>query len=794
MIPFVTSMSEWSIFKTSKDEIDNYLKGIDIKKPLKQSLMRRGIKDTKDYEEFLSDELSKLLDPFLLKDMDKAVELFLKAFKNREKIRIFGDYDADGITATAILLRFIKELGGDVDSSIPNRLEEGYGISDKGLNSLKEDGIKLVITVDCGISEMKKITEMKNQGISVIISDHHTVPKDIPPADAVVNPMNPQCNYPCKYLSGVGIAFKFICAVCQKLNLPFPKKYLIPTAVGIIGDLMPAKDEVRIIIKNAVSILNSKEKDWKGIDSLIEYSTTSKVTSRTIGYSICPKINAAGRVGDPYVSLKLLLAETDEEADIYLNELIEMNKTRQRIEEKMRKTILFRLQDSGDITKNKVIAEAGDYLHVGVLGITASKLAETFKMPVFLCALENGIGRGSARAYGGYNIHSILEKNSDLLETYGGHIQAGGFSIKEENFPIFKERIKNELPEEEADKFISDGELSFSDLTLEATEELSKLEPYGKENEEPMFLFKDVKINELKKASKNTLILTLEQNGIELKAVAFGKADVSDFIKCDDLKYDIFACPYINEFNGIKSVNLELYSIISSNQVVDAVIEEKIKLPEKANTPLLVDSSKIINKTKYIKYLTNLSNCVVLVRTKASQQEILNIVKGTNTKVKFIKDIDENDIFNDIIFYHPPTTFDLFSKPIFKKAKRIHFIFSNEDIENEKQFYKKVLPSINSITKIFNILKDNKKIEKEKILEIITSNENINYAHACFALELLAENEMLKEEDITFDFIKSSDIFSRLQVQSEKFLKLVEIYNNSFEEFSKTALQYIKEC
>ncbi len=791
MIPFITSISEWSIFKTSKEEIDNYLKGINIKRPLKQSLMRREIKDIKDYEDFLSDDLSKLLNPFLLKDMDKAIDIFLRSFKNGEKIRIFGDYDADGITATSILVRFIKELGGNVDYSIPNRLEDGYGISDEGLNSAKTDGISLAITVDCGISEMKKITEMKKQGLSVIISDHHTVPKELPPADAIINPMNPQCNYPCKYLSGVGIAFKFICAVCQKLNKPFPKKYLIPTAVGLIGDLMPAKDEVRIILKNAISIINAGNNDWKGIESLINYSTTSKVTSRTIGYSICPKINASGRIGDASISVKLLLSQTEEEADNYLNELIEMNKTRQKIEEKMRKTILFKLQDSGDLINSNVIAEAGDYLHVGVLGITASKLAETFKMPVFLCALTNGIGRGSARAYGGYNIHSILEKNSDILESYGGHVQAGGFSIKEENFPIFKERIKNEEPEKEADKFISDGEMSFSELTLEATEELLKLEPYGKDNEEPVFLFKNVKFTEIKKASKNTLIATIEQNGIELKGIAFGKAELADSIKIDDLKYDIFAYPYVNEFNGTKSVNLELSSILQAEQVVNSIIEEKIKLPEKTNAPIISDSSKVINKMKYLKYLSNISNCLVLVRTKAVQKTILDAVKGTNTKVKFIKDIDQKDIFDDIIFFHPPATFDLFSISIFKKAKRIHFLFSEEDIENEKQFYKKALPSINSITKIFNILKDNKNIDKEKILELITSNENINYAHGCFALELLSENEMLKEEEITLDFIKSSDIFSRLQVQSKKFLKLAEIYYDSFEKFSNIVLKYI---
>ena len=791
MISFITSISEWNIFKTSEEKLNNYLKDINIKKPLKQSLMRRGIKNIKDYEDFLSNDISKLIDPFLLKDMDKAVDIFLNVLKKGEKIRIFGDYDADGVTATAILLEFVKELGGKIDYSIPNRIEEGYGISNKGLNSLKEDNIKLAITVDCGISEMRKITEIKKQGISVIISDHHEVPKELPPADAIINPMNPQCKYPCKYLSGVGIAFKFICAVCQKLNLPFPKKYLIPTAVGIIGDLMPIKDEVRIIIKNAILIINSQQNEWKGIDSLITYLTTATVTSRTIGYSICPKINAAGRIGDPSVALKLILSKTEDEAEIYLNELMEMNKERQKIEDKMRKNILFTLQDSGDVIKNKVIVESGDYFHVGVIGITASKLAETFKMPVFLCALENGIGRGSARTFGGYNIHSILEKNADILESYGGHVQAGGFSIKEENFPIFKERIKNEPPEKEPEKFISDGEMSFSELTLEATEELKKLEPYGKENEEPIFLFKNVKFTDIKKASKNTLIVTLEQNGIELKAIAFGKADVADSLKYDDLKYDILAYPFVNEFNGIKTVNLEIYSIISPDNVTKAIIEEKIKLPEKVNTPLLADSSKVINRAKYIKHLSNLSKCLVLVRTKTTQKSILDLVKGTNTKVKFIKDVDNTDSFDDIIFFHPPTTFDLFSIPIFKKAKRIHFLFTNEDIENEKQFYKNILPSINLVTKIFNIVKNNKHIEKEKILELITSNGNINYAHACFVLELLAENEMLKEEEITFDFIKSSDIFSRLQIQSEKFLKLAEIYYDSFEKFSKKILEYI---
>lgn len=688
MIPFFTQKARWSVFepKDTPPELGAY------SRPMRLAMEKRGLTCPEVIRRFLHGGLGDLHSPFLLKGMEKAVDLFLETVGRKGKIRIFGDYDADGVTSAASLISFFKEYGAEADCFIPNRLEEGYGIAKEGADTAASDGISLAITVDCGISANERIRQLKESGIRTVILDHHTLPPELPDADAIVNPMNPECGYPCKHLSGVGLAFKFIQGVCERKGAPLPVKYLIPAAIGLIADLMPLKDEARIIVREGLRIMPSCRRDWPGVYELIK-GQQDRITSRAISFSIAPLLNAAGRLGDCSTALNLLLAETPERAEKLARELRAINSERQRIEKKMREEIIFGLHDK--IKGKRVLVESGHGLHAGVIGITSAKLAEEFGMPVFLIAVKDGIGRGSCRSSDGYNVHTMLYENSDILLTYGGHRQAGGFSIEEDKIPVLEERLRDRPPDQPLERLESDGFLTLGDVTEKAIGELEMLSPTGKENEPPVFMFRNLRVKSIERKNKNVLSAVFSDGRARREAVAFGAGHNAASFRPDSMTYSIAASLYLNDYNNEPSLRIE--SVIENDRNAEMALSGEAGLIKGSpGSPALIDASAVIDRIYYAAALSENGKTAVLARdqTKKAELEAAFSKRGARRtpEVLLAKEADRDDYPDDLVLTGPPFSESVYSSRLFRRCKRIHFLYGDEESEFEMRYLEESRP------------------------------------------------------------------------------------------------------
>ena len=649
---------------------------------LAEFLISRGFSSFEDISLYIAPSPDKLYSPWLLKDMDKALELISKT--KGKKARVLGDYDADGVTSTAILVSFLNELGIETDYYIPHRIDEGYGISPQALASIVEDKISLALTVDCGISSFNEIAFLTSHGVDTIILDHHEPPEKIPLAGAVIDPKQKDCLYPFKQLAGVGVVFKLLQAISEKLKLPFPTKYLPIVTIGTVADIMPLIDENRIITKAGLSLFDDLSSEWPGLDLLCKKCCYSKITPKEIAFSIAPKMNSAGRMGHAKQATELLLSENDENSQELLKTLLELNKLRQKTEEKIRSEIIFSLSDRPEISKAKILVIDGPW-HSGVIGITAAKLSDLFSIPVFVIAVSGEYAKGSARGIDGYDIHKILENNKDILEDYGGHYGAGGFSIKTEKISALRERIKNlEIGELIGNSTVKyDFESSFKALNLKNVRELELTEPHGEANLPPLLFFKSVKIESCQIVGKQGhLKMKLSQNGVVQKAIFFKKADILKNINAEEFLYDIIATPKVETYNGNTSISLEIKSIVMPE-------EPKHKTALNENFPDILDSRNIRNRVSYIKKVALESESVTVLVSTPSQKKTLDLLlcapefQELNLTcaplISIFNNINTLSDCSDIILFSLPETIEHFKSSIYKNAKRIHLLSVKED-------------------------------------------------------------------------------------------------------------------
>lgn len=649
-------------------------------------LVSRGFSSLEEISLYLDPSIDKLYSPWEMKDMDKALELILKIQKTGGKARVLGDYDADGVTSTVILVKFLNELGIETDYYIPHRIDEGYGISEQSLSSLIDDKISLALTVDCGISNFDEISFLTSHGVETIVLDHHEPPEKVPLAGAVVNPKQKDCPYKFKQLAGVGVVFKLIQAVSEKLNLPWPEKYLPIVAIGTVADIMPLTDENRILIKAGLTLFDNLEQDWPGLHVLCKKCCYGKITPKEIAFSIAPKMNAAGRMGHAKQAVELLLADNKEDSQDLLKDLLELNKIRQKTEGKIRNEIIFSLSSRPETSKAKVMVIDGPW-HSGVIGITAAKLSDLFSIPVFVIATSGENARGSARGVDGYDIHAILDRNKDLLEDFGGHYGAGGFSIKTEKIPALRERIKDlergSLTSNLTSKY--DFEASFKALSLNDVKELELTEPHGEANPTPVLYFRGVKIESCYVVGKQGhLKMKLSQYGSTQNAIFFKKSDLMDSINSEEFLYDITAYPKVETYNGNTYVCLEIKSII---------MPEKVETAE--DCPAILDSRNVRNRVSYIKKVAMESESVTVLVSNLSQKKTLDILLCTPEfqelnlscipSISIFNNIDTALSCSDIILFSLPETIEHFNSSIYKDVKRIHLLSVKEDfIANSK--------------------------------------------------------------------------------------------------------------
>ena len=533
-------------------------------------LLNRGI-DAADFTAFLSKTKKSIKNPMDMLDMEKAADRIVSALESKEKTVIYGDYDVDGITSTALLYDFLSSRGADVEYYIPDRKDEGYGINIMAVNKLIRNGAKLLITVDCGITAIGEVEFAKLQGMDVIITDHHTCKERIPEsAVAVVNPKRPDDEYGFDGLAGVGVAFKLMLAVVMKLGLntgEYFNKYVDIAAVGTIADVVPLVDENRVIVSKGLELLQDTGRP--GLKRLFEVAGVSdkKVSASTVAFSLAPRLNAAGRLGTAVTSVELLLTDDDTKAKEIASELDRENRERQETEQKIFEEALEMTAKDTGFSKRKVIVLAKEGWHNGVIGIVASRLVERFYKPAVLISLEDGRGKGSGRSISGFNLFEALSECDELLTTFGGHAVAAGLSINEEQIDEFRDRINKY-----ADKVLGDDDmipvvkldcmLNGKNLNIPTAKLIAKLEPYGMGNERPVFGIKNARVVSVATvgAENKHLRLELEKDGVTVGCIGFGMGGYERLIEPGCEIHAAFRLD-INTFRDTETLQLMLSDI-----------------------------------------------------------------------------------------------------------------------------------------------------------------------------------------------------------------------------------------
>ncbi len=561
----------WKISPQNKELQRCLSSELNVSPLLAQLLINRGLVDSDKAFSFLSPSLQDLHDPFLLKDMGKACERLVKALKKGEKVAVYGDFDVDGVTATALLYSFLKEVGFDVDYYIPERLSEGYGLNCGALDIITHRDIRLVITADCGISNADEVIFAKERGVDVIVTDHHEVPEDMPPALAVLNPKQSGCKFPFKGLAGVGVAFNLIVALRASLRecgyfsngIPNLKRFLDLVALGTIADIVPLVDENRVLVKFGLEeIANSARFGIKALKEVCRIRSGA-VKSRQVGFQLAPRINAAGRLKRADMAVKLLITEDMKEATELARMLDSENNTRQGIERKMLQEAISMLEaeglQSGAYSGKGIVLSSASW-HPGVVGIVASRLAERFNRPTILFASDGETARGSGRGVRGIDILDCLKRCSGLLERYGGHKAAAGITIKAKNIEKFKgiflDLLNREVGDEDLVPEVSvDALVALNDLNQKVVTDIGRLAPFGYCNAEPVLGVRGTHILETDIVAERHLRLKVGQGGSVWHAIGYGLADRHP-LKGEG--FDIVFSPYIDEWNGKKNLKMRV--------------------------------------------------------------------------------------------------------------------------------------------------------------------------------------------------------------------------------------------
>ena len=532
------------------------------------ALSVRGIRSREEAACFLSAEPGQLHDPMLLRDMAPAVERIRRALEAGETIAVYGDYDVDGITATCLLSSYLTALGAKVIPYIPDRLTEGYSLNTDAITRLRLKGARLLISVDCGITNLKEADYARGIGMDVIITDHHECKEELPRAVAVVNPHRPDCPYPFKQLAGVGVALKLALALTAPEQRPqVLSEYADLAAIGTVADVMSLTDENRAIVTLGLRALEHTSRP--GLQMLIrECGMEGKaITSTGIGFSLAPRINAAGRMGCPQVAAQLLLTQDPQEGAALAQSLCDLNRERQLIEQDIFAQCLELLEAHPELAQDAIVL-AGRNWHQGVVGIVASRLAERFSVPAFMiCLDEENRGKGSCRSWGGFNLFSALEQCEPLLEGFGGHELAAGFTILEENIAPFRARMqqlnalwRGEHPQVstlQVDAVLEDAGL----ITLKNVSDLHALEPFGTGNPQPVFVLNGVTVSSVTPVGKGRHTrLKVARDGYSFDAILFSYPPEATGLQPGS-RADVAFYPQINQFRGNCTIQLMLVDL-----------------------------------------------------------------------------------------------------------------------------------------------------------------------------------------------------------------------------------------
>ncbi len=550
----------WNLKKYDPDLIERIKKTYSISEIMAKLLVSREI-EFDEIEKFLNGTLEDLEDPYKLKDMEKLVQRVDVAIKNNEKICIYGDYDVDGITSITIMYKFLTKLGADIMYYLPDRLLEGYGINNNALDEIKAKGVSLMITVDCGITAVDEVEHAKEIGLDVCITDHHECADILPDAIAIVNPKRKDDTYPFKMLAGVGVAFKCITAIAKMYNLDKEEylQYLDIVSIGTISDIVPLVGENRIISKYGLKAMESTKNI--GLKALIKLVNPKEIDSMMVSFTMAPRINACGRMGNASAAVKLLLEKDENTAERIANELDSLNQERKNVETIIFKEALDIIKDNNLENKNSIVLYK-DSWHNGVIGIVASRLVNMYYKPVILLTKENGNVRGSGRCPSGFSIYDALTECKDKLIQFGGHELAAGLSVEEsmiqefiDAFELASAKRKDGIAEQIID---IDAQIERKDLNIQIIKDIRAMKPYGQSNQLPIFLYKGLKVNAIRTIKEDKhLKLLLKDDKSLIDVVGFSMGSRRDEIRIGD-KIDIVGSVELNSYNTPKTIQIVL--------------------------------------------------------------------------------------------------------------------------------------------------------------------------------------------------------------------------------------------
>lgn len=706
-------------------------------------LINRGFDTVKKASNFLNTDIDALNNPFLFKDMYVATERIMKAIGTGEKICIYGDYDADGITSISVLSLFLKKLDVDFFYYIPNRLKEGYGLNIEAIEKIRVKGAKLLITVDCGITNIMEVDNLVKSGIDVIITDHHQCGNILPDALAIINPNRINDDYPFNGLAGVGVAFKLVEALANTLGISIDYDEILPiVALGTVADVMPLVGENRIIVKNGLKLMESSNNN--GIRALLEITGLigKCLSAYHMGFVLGPRLNAAGRLGDPTTGVSLFVGKDYETALEIAKKLDMENVTRQEIEDDILNDIENLIKTEVDLDKDNVIVLSSDRWHSGIIGICASKVVEKYHKPTILFSIEDDLAKGSARSIPTFDLYDGLSKCGDIFEKFGGHRQAAGILIKEKNIEEFKERINAVVDEVLVEEdFIEevqiDCKVNPEDVTIETIEELNELEPFGMGNPTPKFAFTNGIINEIRQIGKDNrhLKLQLSKNNMLIDGIGFNFGQYGNILSNGDT-INVLVNLNINEYMG----NVNPQMIVKE---IMGIRKDKVDVDRGYYTALsrYVYGGKLIGNNETTKYeitttdnresytidkLKTKENVLVLIynynnlnnfiyRIQMEGRDILKRVsisynncetRKTNTVIALplysklrLSNYDEIIVY-DMSFYKNDIGFIIENAEI----GNTEFLMQNDDIKKNREILSQVIPTIEEMRIIYKSL------------------------------------------------------------------------------------------
>ncbi|MGE5630348.1 MAG: single-stranded-DNA-specific exonuclease RecJ [Caulobacteraceae bacterium] len=559
---------KWMTYEKNYGNIEEIKRAFDIPEIIARSLINRDIDTVEKVARFFNTGIENLYNPYLLKGLGKAVEGIRKAIKSKKKICIYGDYDVDGITSTAIMVKTLRHLGAETIYYIPNRMDEGYGLSKASIEKLKEQCVQLLVTVDCGIRANEVVDLANSFGMEVIITDHHECEDILPNANCIVNPHQPGCEYPFKGLAGVGVAFKLASALLEKENVSgLMKELVVIAAVGTVADVVPLVDENRILVKNGLDGIQNTSNP--GLKALLEVCglNNREISSYNIAFMIAPRVNAAGRIADATLCVELLLTDNKELARDIAKKLDANNRERQSIENEIFGSAEMKISSSVNLNHDKVIVLDSEQWHIGVIGIVASKLVERYHLPTLLITREGDIGKGSARSIPRFNLYEAMAKCSDLFEKFGGHELAAGFTIKTDKIDELRKRMNLEAEsilgkEKLMQEVLVDYKLSPKDISLNTVKQLRMLEPFGIGNPSPLFVYRGLKLLSAKAVGNDSkhLLFNVFDGVNEIRCIGFNLGNMQRLLSIGK-KIDIICNVENNIWNNIESLQLSVKDI-----------------------------------------------------------------------------------------------------------------------------------------------------------------------------------------------------------------------------------------